>query len=59
MLGSAACLVVFGPDHFIVPSMVVILAALLAARKTPQMQRNVARDVTRQQATVPEGGEDD
>ena len=59
VLGSAACLVVFGPDHFIVPSMVVILVALLAARKTPQMQRNVARDVTRQQATVPEGGEDD
>ncbi len=53
VLGSAGCLAFFGPDHFIVPSMVVILTALLAARNTPQMRRNVARDEARQHASAP------
>lgn len=50
LAGSAACLAVFGPNDFIVPSMVVILAVLLAARKTPQMQRLAARDAAREAA---------
>ncbi len=31
--GSVFCLILFGPNHFIVPSMIVILAALLLIRK--------------------------
>ena len=50
LAGSAACLAVFGPNDFIVPSMVVILAVLLAARKTPQMQRLAAREAARDAA---------
>lgn len=31
--GSVLCLVIFGPDHFMIPSMIVILAVLLIFRK--------------------------
>lgn len=33
ILGSVICLILFGPDHFIVPAMVTILAILLFIRK--------------------------
>lgn len=33
LLGSALCLVLFGPDRFIIPSMIVILVSLLALRR--------------------------
>lgn len=32
--GSLVCLLIFGPDHFIIPSMIVILLILTLARKT-------------------------
>lgn len=57
MLGSAACLVVFGPNNFIVPSMIVILAVLLALRDTPQMQRIVARAQAREATAREKVGE--
>lgn len=33
VLGSLACLLIFGPDNFIIPSMIVILAALTFMRR--------------------------
>ena len=33
IFGSILCLVIFGPDHFMIPSMIVILAVLLIFRK--------------------------
>jgi predicted branched-subunit amino acid permease len=32
IFGSLLCLIVFGPDHFIIPSMIVIFAALTLLR---------------------------
>ena len=31
--GSAVCRLIFGPDHFMVPAMIVILICLLVLRK--------------------------
>lgn len=52
--GSLACLLVFGPNNFIVPSMVVILVALLLMRGLPQMAW--AREAAESQAEADERG---
>lgn len=52
VLGSLTCLLVFGPNNFIVPSMVVILVALLLMRNLPQM--SWAREAAEAQAQADE-----
>ncbi|MEE8885410.1 MAG: AzlC family ABC transporter permease [Eubacteriales bacterium] len=42
--GSVICLLIFGPDHFIVPSMILVLVALTLFRKQldPELMENVS-----------------
>ncbi len=50
IFGSLICLLIFGPDNFIIPSMVVILVALLLYRKSYEQDeartKNLSEDST-------------
>ena len=55
--GSVFCLLIFGPDRFIVPSMIVILAILTLIRKPVEAVYDAAEEKD-QEASVGEAAEE-
>lgn len=57
--GSVLCLLIFGPDHFMIPAMIMILAALLIFRKPMERAGYTAETELRGETSeAEEGGED-
>lgn len=54
LVASATCLQVFGPHDFIVPTMAVMLVALLGMRRLPAVRDYVARAETHEKAAQAE-----